>query len=84
MVFEIEKSGVFESFCYGGSQGMLFGRCSGYKSSKVDYLEVRVNKGQLVNRKDVFTGTTMSSTAVEDVFSIMEYTLRFLNQMQIS
>lgn len=44
MVFEIEESGVFESVCDGGSHGMFFGRCSGYKWSKVDYLEVRVSK----------------------------------------
>ena len=82
MVFEIEKSGVFESVCDGGSHGMLFGGCSGYKTGKVDYLEVRVSKGQLLTRKDVLTGTTMSSTAVEEILSIIEFSLRFLNQIQ--
>ena len=44
MVFEIEKSGVFESVCNRDSHGMFFDRRSGYKRSKVDYLEVRVRK----------------------------------------
>lgn len=84
MVFEIEESGASESVCDGGSHGMLFGGCSGYKTGKVDYLEVRVSKGQLLTRKDVLTGTTMSSTstAAEDVLSIMEYTLRSLDEIQ--
>ena len=82
MVFEIEESGASESVCDGGSHGMLFGGCSGYKTGKVDYLEVRVSKGQLLTRKDVLTGTTMSSTAVEEILSIIEFSLRFLNQIQ--
>lgn len=45
MVFEIEESGAFESICDGGSHGILFDRCSGYKMSKVDYLEARVSEG---------------------------------------